>query len=57
MDAKRAICQAIFHYQAEAKKYVKYPNNDYTKPILKGLEEALKKVEKYEELVDKILIK
>lgn len=56
MNSKQAVQQAIFHYQSESKKYKQYPENDYTKPLIQGLEQALKEIDKYHEILNKIKI-
>lgn len=51
MNSIDAILQAIFHYRSAVKR-----GANYAKPILQGLEIALKEVEKYQEIRTKINI-
>jgi hypothetical protein len=47
-----AILAAIHHYESEIKN-----GKSYAKPIAEGLYIALKKTQKYDEIINKLLIK
>jgi hypothetical protein len=62
MDSKsqKAIYTALFHYQSLYKTGMasKFPENvSYIPPVIEGLQLALKQVVKYEEIVEKLVIK
>lgn len=46
-----AVLSAIHHYKSEVKQ-----NKDYAKPILQGLYLAQKKLEKYNEIIEKLVV-